>query len=314
MHKGVRYHRSFAGASKDEVAGFESIAKAELRKNSYDITSQRHDYTLSELIADYEDYRQNNYSRPDEFKYVIDRFYKIVGNKIAEQITTADIEKYRLTRKGKVKNSTINREVDNIKRIFSLAVTNKKIRFNPCNKLKKLRQEKPPERYLTKDEEKKLMEAANPIMQALIITALLTGMRTNEILNLKWADVHFDKGYIVALNTKNGKPRRLLLSDKLRETIDKMPRLCDYVFANPLTKNKYSDIKSTFSETVKRAKIPHITFHQLRHTAASRMNEKGVDIVTIKEILDHSDLKTTQKYTHTPRKNVLDAVKVLEKY
>jgi site-specific recombinase XerD len=60
--------------------------------------------------------------------------------------------------------------------------------------------------------------------------------------------------------------------------------------------------------------IPHITFHELRHTTASRLNEKGVDILTIKEILDHADLKTTQQYTHTPRKNILDAVNVLESY
>ena len=50
------------------------------------------------------------------------------------------------------------------------------------------------------------------------------------------------------------------------------------------------------------------------HTTASRLNEKGVDILTIKEILDHSDLKTTQQYTHTPRKNILDAVNILEEY
>lgn len=40
----------------------------------------------------------------------------------------------------------------------------------------------------------------------------------------------------------------------------------------------------------------------------------GVDILTIKEILDHADLKTTQQYTHTPRKNILDAVNILEGY
>lgn len=72
--------------------------------------------------------------------------------------------------------------------------------------------------------------------------------------------------------------------------------------------------EKTFSRTVERAGIPHITFHELRHTTASRLNEKGVDILTIKEILDHSDLKTTQQYTHTPRKNILDAVNILEEY
>lgn len=96
--------------------------------------------------------------------------------------------------------------------------------------------------------------------------------------------------------------------------MEKLPRISEYVFSNPTTKTKYKNIKKTFSRTVARAGIPHIAFYELRHTTASRLNEKGVDILTIKEILDHADLKTTQQYTHIPRKNILDAVNILETY
>jgi len=314
VYQGVQYHRCFKNANKDEVLGFEIIAKSELRKSNYDISTQKHNYTLSQIIAEYKEYRENNYARPSEFDYVIDKFYDLIGNKVAEQITLADLEKYRSFRKGKVKNSTINREMDNIKRVFSLAFENKRIRYNPCSGLKKLKIENPNKRFLTKEEEEKLLKVASPTMRTIIILALNTGMRVGEILNLKWEHVYMDMNYLVALNPKNGKPRNILINQTLKTEIENLPKISEYVFTNPVTKTKYKNIKKAFSRTVDKAGIPHITFHELRHTTASRLNEKGVDILTIKEILDHSDLKTTQQYTHTPRKNILDAVKILEEY
>ena len=314
IYQGVQYHKCFKEASYDEVIGYECVAKSELRKSNYDIAQDKHNYTLSQIIEDYKAYRGNNYSRPKEFDYVVDKFYQLTGNKIAEQITLADIERYRTYRKDKVKNSTINREVDNIKRIFSLAYENKKIRNNPCLNLKKLKIENPNKRFLTKEEEKKLLEVSNPTLRAMIILALNTGMRVGEILNLKWEHVFMKQKYLVALNPKNGKPRKLLVNKKLEIILQNTPKIGEYVFTNPTTKTKYTDIKKSFSRAVKRAKIPHITFHELRHTVASRLNEQGVDILTIKEILDHSNVATTQLYTHTPRKNVLDAINILDDY
>ena len=133
-------------------------------------------------------------------------------------------------------------------------------------------------------------------------------------MNLKWEHIFLDNGYLVALNPKNSKPRKILINNTLKSVLQNLPKISEYVFTNPKTKTQYKNIKKTFSRTVERAGIPHISFHELRHTTASRLNEMGVDILTIKEILDHADLKTTQLYTHTPRKNVLDAVNKLEDY
>lgn len=314
MYKGVRYHRNFKGASYDEVVGFETIAKSELRKSGYDITKDRHDYMLSEIIQDFKVYADNNYTRPHEAKFIIDNFYNLIGNKLAEKVTLNDFEKYRTIRLKTVSASSVNREMDNVRRCFSLAKSNKKIRINPCDDLKKLRIKNPTKRFLTKEEEKLLLKSANPIMRAIIIVALYTGMRSSEIKNLKWSDVFMKEKYLIALNTKNGKPRKLLITKQMEKELIKLPHLGEYVFVNPITKEPYKDFKSTFSATVERAKIPHITFHELRHTTASRLNELGVDLATIQEYLDHADARTTQKYIHKPKKNILDAVNKLSKY
>ena len=314
MYKGVRYHRRFKDASYDDVIGFESIARSELRKSGYDIAKDRHDYMLSEIVQDFKIYADNNYTRPDEAKFIIDNFYNLTGNKLAENVTLNDFEKYRTIRLKTVKASSVNREMDNIRRCFSLAKSNKKIRINPCDDLKKLRIKNPTKRFLTKEEEKKLLKVSNSIMKAVIIVALYTGMRSSEIKNLKWSDVFLNENYLIALNTKNGKSRKLLITKQMKKELMKIPHLSEYVFTNPITKEPYKEFKTTFKRTVKRANIPHITFHELRHTTASRLNELGIDLATIQEYLDHADARTTQKYIHKPKKNILDAVSKLSRY
>ena len=313
MYKGQRYCRTFKGMSYDEVAKLETVHKSELIKNGYDI-SKKKTYYLSDLITNYKEYCTAHYTRPTERDYVLDTLYKLVGNKAIDKITRADIEKYINLRIGKVKNSTINRDMDTIFRVFSLAVENEQIDNNPCRKIKKLRVENPTERYLTKAEEVKLLACCNPMMRIIVITALYTGMRQNELLSLKWQDIFFDENYLIALNTKNNKPREIPIVPKLKSELLNLQHISEYVFTSPVTLSKYTNIKKTFARTVKRAEIQHITFHQLRHTTASRLNELGVDIVTIQKILDHADLKTTMRYTHNANYSIANAFKLLNEY
>jgi len=120
--------------------------------------------------------------------------------------------------------------------------------------------------------------------------------------------------YLIALNTKNGKSRELVITKQMNKIFKELPRIGEYVFMNPLTKQPYKDFKSTFKRAVKNAGIPHITFHELRHSTASRLNEIGVDLATIQEYLDHVDARTTQRYIHKPRKNITDAINRLSQY
>lgn len=315
MYKGKRYHRVFPEAkTKDEVQGYEQIARANLRQKGYGIEENQYNALLSEIINDYNLYKETKYARPHEFDYVTERFYKMTGNKMANEIILNDFLKYQNIRAKEVKASTVNREMDCIKRMFSLAKQNRKIRFNPCEDVEDLRAENPEERFLTKDEEIALLKVANPAMRSMIIVAIYTGMRTGEILNLKWTDVFFNERYLLARNTKNGKPRRLPMMSKVKNEISAQPRISEYVFTSSKTMTKYKDIKSTFARTVERARIPHITFHKLRHTTASRLNALGVDIVTIQRILDHCDLNITRLYTHTFDDSIINAFNKLNEY
>ncbi|MFZ0462365.1 MAG: site-specific integrase, partial [Candidatus Acidiferrales bacterium] len=73
----------------------------------------------------------------------------------------------------------------------------------------------------------------------------------------------------------------------------------EFVFYNPETGKPFVDLKAGFKLACGKAEITGVTWHTLRHTFASRLVARGVDIVTVKELLGHSSITVTMRYTHT---------------
>ena len=199
--------------------------------------------------------------------------------------------------------------------MFSIAKKNGYIENNPCSGVEKLRVKNFKIRFLSKEEEKSLFEAiGNHWIKPVIIMALQTGMRKGEILSLKWSCVNFDEKYVDVLETKSGKPRKIPMSDKLYKALKEQTQVNEYVFINPLTKNRHGNVNDVFPEFLKKAEIKSFCFHDLRHTSATRMVECGIDLVVVKEILGHSDIKTTMRYAHPVPEIKLKAIKALNDY
>jgi len=81
-----------------------------------------------------------------------------------------------------------------------------------------------------------------------------------------------------------------------------------------LTGMPFGDIKKSFYSLLKKANIENFRFHDFRHTAATRMLEKGADIRTVQEILGHSSVAVTERYTHTNAKNKKSAIVLLSSF
>ena len=73
----------------------------------------------------------------------------------------------------------------------------------------------------------------------------------------------------------------------------------EFVFYNFETGKPFVDLKTGFARACEKAGITGVTWHTLRHTFASRLVNRGVDIVTVKELLGHSSVTVTMRYTHT---------------
>src|SRR5215469_5165459 len=85
----------------------------------------------------------------------------------------------------------------------------------------------------------------------------------------------------------------------------------EFVFYNPETGKPFVDLKAGFKLACKKAGISGVTWHTLRHTFASRLVDRGVDIVTVKELLGHSSITVTMRYTHTNLESKRAAVEKL---
>ena len=84
------------------------------------------------------------------------------------------------------------------------------------------------------------------------------------------------------------------------------------VFINPKTNKPYDNVKRSFKTALKRAGIEDFTFHNLRHTFASHLVMSGVDLMTVKELLGHKDIKMTMRYSHLSPDHKRMAVKRIE--
>ena len=171
-------------------------------------------------------------------------------------------------------------------------------------------------RYLNRDEEKRLMEAIKcPLLREIVIFALNTGLRKKEILSLKWNSVNFETKCIILepSETKNRKRHVLPLNSRAWQIIKRRFRQrvegCPYVFHR--NGRKINSIRTAFENSLKRAGIENFHFHDLRHTFASRLVQKGVDLYVVKELLNHSDITTTQRYAHLRLDNLKKAVEKL---
>jgi integrase len=167
---------------------------------------------------------------------------------------------------------------------------------------------------LSEDEETSLFEALgdNQLVKDIVTVALNTGMRRGEIFNLKWFDLDFPRGLIKIQESKSGKKRIVPMNETVRELLESLERNSEYVFPSPKTNGKLTDIKHSLTSALREAKIKDFCFHDLRHTAATRMADAGADAFTLMRILGHSDIRMTTRYTHATDQALKRAVTNLD--
>lgn len=121
-------------------------------------------------------------------------------------------------------------------------------------------------------------------------------------MSLKWPDINFVRKTIVVKKTKNKESKTLPLNELAMGILikrSKIKHISWLIFTSSTGKkiNRYN-LKRDFNKVIKKAKIEDFTFHDLRHTFATRLAQQGEDIYRIAKLLGHKDLRSTQRYAH----------------
>lgn len=143
----------------------------------------------------------------------------------------------------------------------------------------------------------------------IVIVALNTGMRKGEIFNLRWPDVDLDRALVTVRGegigeegAKSKQTRYLPLNSDvvtvLRAWHAHATDPAGYVFPGRTAGERLDDVKKAWAPVVTAATLANFTFHDLRHTFASKLVQAGVDLNTVRELLGHADLKMTLRYAH----------------
>ena len=245
--------------------------------------------------------------------------------KAFRQITTADVEEAierkampatKVMRRGTVRwtrrvggGPTANRLHAHLRSLWRWAIAKGYCDTTPFARAGlptlRTRPEQPRARRLTRDEATRLLAACRPHLRDVVIAALETGCRKQELLSLQWQQVHWDRNelYLPGAKTKTKRPRRIPISAALHEMLVRRQRgptgrtygPDDYVWGTDAG-TRIQDIKHGFTNTCRRAGIRGLRFHDLRHEAASRKVEAGYPMHAVSLWLGHTNLTTTARY------------------
>lgn len=221
----------------------------------------------------------------------------ILGNPDIKTIDTLVIDKYISSVSGKVKNATVNRKLSNLHTILKYSYDRGLIERLPKFTWKKEDNERI--RWVTEDEQVKLLSLLPETTSAFCELLIHTGMRRGELLGLKPEDV--DGAYARLWKTKTGKARSVPLSDRAKELLKKhLPFTLTTV-----------QIQQDWTKAKKEMGLENdnnFVLHTLRHTTATRMLNSTGNIAIVQRMLGHAKITTTMRYAHVSDDQLLNAV------
>jgi integrase len=319
-YAGKRYKESIGAVNKTVAKEKLIIRKREVIQGTY--KPKRTETPFEKFREEYLKYSRSN-KRPSSAQRdenSLKHLQRVFDGKRLSDISPFLIEKFKTMRKTEeAAAATVNHEMACLRHMFTMAMKWGKAEKNPVREVKFLKEPQGKDRILTPDEEKRLLAhvrsgAKSKHLEAIIITALNTGMRKGEILGLKWGNVDFKSGCITVERTKNGEIRRIPMNVPLTKTLKNVRSAipsAEYVFSVD-GKEPYGDVKTAWWRALKETGIEGFRFHDMRHTFGSRLGMAGVDIKTIQELMGHKDIKMTMRYSHPTPEHKKLAVKVLE--
>lgn len=217
--------------------------------------------------------------------------------------------------------ATVNRELALFRRVMEIAQRESWILVNPFksgDSLISAADERQRERILTLDEERLLLAACDDPtkrrqhLRPILVCALDTGMRRGEMFRLRWSDIDFDSSMIAvrAENTKTLRSRTVRMTARLAL---ELIRLKGDALQTDLVFGIHDTVKTAWNRLRSDTGLAGLRFHDLRHTAASRLARSGLALAEIGRLLGHTQPQTTYRYVNADHETARRASDALDR-
>jgi integrase/recombinase XerD len=247
------------------------------------------------------------------YKNEVGVFMQTLHNKKADTLTIDDVRRYLhyCIAKLQLSENTLHSRLNALKYLYEQVLGHDKFFVEIPRPKKHLQLPK----VLGEEELRRLFNAPTNLKhKAILFIAYSAGLRVSEVINLRLQDIDRERQQLFIHCSKGKKDRYVRLSPMVLDVLEQYYKMSEVKPTNYLfegqTKGQPYTIRSAqqiFTDAkVKAGIIKSVSFHNLRHSFATHLLEKGIDVIFIKEILGHFDIKTTQRYLHVKKEFLIN--------
>jgi len=313
MIDGVRYAKSTGTSNRRKAEIIARQYEDELNDMRHRLPQRDPAMTFGQLAARF---IADGMAKPhslDRLNHLLPSFSDV----LLTDLTQSLVRKYRQERHKEktLKDATVNRDLSVLRRIVNWGVEEGILSANPLGRLHMERERRTKRPVMSLREERALMAAAPEHLRRIILCALHTGMRRGEILQQRWEDIDFDNRMLAVSHSKTpeGEAREIPLTTTLYDLLAANRKKAGTVFT--YEGNPIKIVKTAWASSLRRAGLRHFRFHDLRHTANTRMMLAGVLQEVRREIIGHSSQRSrdvNDRYTQIELPEKREAIRKLE--
>lgn len=310
---------------KTDALRWAQATEAAIRERRYFRHAEATKHTVAELIDRFLEHEMGRLPKLRRMMVYHLRWWRTeLGPYLLVDLTPARIAaardqlKLRKTRTGEpITPATINRYLASLSIVCGTAVREWGwLDDNPLRKVKKLAEPRERVRFLSEEERTRLLEACrqsvNAYLYLIVVLALSTGARKQEILGLRWPEVDLKRGQLALLHTKNGERRTVPVTGLALELLREHGRVrrldTDLVFPSLKKPKQPIVIEHPWHVAMSAAGLEDFRFHDLRHSTASYLAMNGASLLEIAAVLGHRTLAMVKRYAHLSEAHTHDVV------
>jgi site-specific recombinase XerD len=277
---------------------------------------RRRDVLLADFIRDYLAQIQGTLRSYADLERHGRVWQAALGDRPMRQVVAGDVQRHVAKRLTAIGPASVNREIAFLKRAYNVAIADGLLETNPVRQVQFLKENNTRVRYLTDVEEVRLRAEMNETRWPIVALALNTGLRRGELFSLRWDEIDFTTNVLTIPRTKAGRTRHVPMNANVRSILGTLESRGRSPYVLPSAKGStpldaHNFVRRVFRPALKRAGIEAFRWHDLRHTFASRLVMRGVDLRSVQELLGHTDIKMTLRYSHLSPAHLLAAVERL---